>query len=86
MHRRSVSDRGRIIQHKTSYPCLECKNCKKVGKSCANPVYNILKYTSEEFKGTKLHLMSKKGVYPYDYIDSFEKFNQTELPTREQFL
>ena len=29
--------------------------------------------------------MSKKGVYPYDQMDSFEKFNQTELPTKEQF-
>ena len=83
--RRSVSDRGRIIQHQTSYPCLECKNCKKVGKSCVSPVYNNLKYTSEEFKGDKLHLMSKKGVYPYDYMDSFEKFDQTKLPTKEHF-
>ena len=29
--------------------------------------------------------MSQKGVYPYDYMDCFEKFNQTELPTKEQF-
>lgn len=29
--------------------------------------------------------MSQKGVYPYDYMDSFEKFNQTTLPTKEQF-
>ena len=64
---------------------MECKNCKKVGKSCVNPVYNNLKYTSEEFKGNKLHLMSKKGVYPYDHMDSFGKFNHTELPTGEQF-
>ena len=42
---RSISDEGHIIQHKTSNPCLECKNCKKVGKSCVNPVYNKLKYT-----------------------------------------
>ena len=83
--RRSVSDRGRIIQHQTSYPCLECKNCTKVGKSCVNPVHNNLKNTSEEFKGDKLHSMSKKGVYPYDYMDSFEKFDQTELPAKEHF-
>ena len=44
-----------------------------------------LKYTSEEFTGDKLSLMSQKGVYPYDYMDCFEKFNQTELPTKEQF-
>ena len=44
-----------------------------------------LKYTSEEFTGKELNLMSQKGVYPYDCMDCFEKFNQTELPTKEQF-
>ena len=44
-----------------------------------------LKYTSEEFTGKKLSLMSQKGVYPYDYMDCFEKFDQMELPTKEQF-
>ena len=83
---RSVSDRGHIIQHITSSPCLECKNCKKVGKSCINPVYNDLKYTSEEFKDNKLHFKSKNGVYPYDYIDCFEKFNLMELPTKDEFF
>ena len=33
----------------------------------------------------KLSLMSKKGVYPYNQMDSFEKFDQTELPTKDQF-
>ena len=45
----------------------------------------LFKYTSEEFTGDKLSLMSQKGVYPYDYMDSFEKFDQTELPTKELF-
>ena len=29
--------------------------------------------------------MSQKGVYSYDFMDSFEKFDQTELPAEEQF-
>ena len=45
----------------------------------------LFKYTSEEFTGDKLSLMSQTVVYPYDYIDSFEKFDQTELPTKELF-
>ena len=43
------------------------------------------KYTLEEFTGKRLNLMSRKGMYPYDYMDCFEKFDQTELPTKEQF-
>ena len=42
-------------------------------------------YTSKVFKGKRLNLMSQKGVYPYDFMDSFEKFDQTELPTKDQF-
>ena len=29
--------------------------------------------------------MSQKGVYPYDFMDSFENFDLTEPPTKEQF-
>ena len=43
------------------------------------------KYTSEEFTGKKLSLMSQKGAYPYDPMDSFEKFDQTKLPAKDQF-
>ena len=45
-----------------------------------------LKYTSEEFTGDKLSLMSQKGVYPYDYMDCFEKFSQSKLPTKDEFF
>ena len=43
------------------------------------------KYTSEIFKDKAPDLMSKKVVYPYDYMDSFDKFNQTTFPTKQQF-
>ena len=33
----------------------------------------------------KLDLMTRKGVYPYDYMDSFDKFNE-QLPTKEDFF
>ena len=44
-----------------------------------------LKYTSKEFTGKKLSLMSQKDIYPYDFMDSFERFDQMELPTKDQF-
>ena len=30
-------------------------------------------------------LMRRKGVYPYEYVDSWEKFEETELPPKEVF-
>ena len=43
------------------------------------------KYTSEIFKDKALEVMSQKGVYPYDYMNSFKKFNQTNFPSKKQF-
>ena len=54
-------------------------------KLVSNLPKDDLIYTSKVFKGKRLNLMSQKGVYPYDFMDSFEKFNQTELPTKDQF-
>ena len=54
-------------------------------KLLSNLPKDDLIYTSKVFKGNRLNLMSQKGVYPYDFMDSFEKFNQRELPTKDQF-
>ena len=53
-------------------------------KLVSNLPRESLKYTSKRFKGLKLDLMAKKGVYPYDYMDSFKKFKE-QLPTKEEF-
>ena len=29
--------------------------------------------------------MLRKGVYPYEYVDDWEKLNQTSLPEKEDF-
>ena len=53
-------------------------------KLVSNLLRESLKYTSQKFKGKKLELMAQKGVYPYDYMDSFNKFDE-KLPTKEEF-
>jgi hypothetical protein len=30
-------------------------------------------------------LLRRKGVYPYEYVDSFERFNESQLPQKEAF-
>ena len=32
----------------------------------------------------RLDLLTEKGVYPYDYMNAFDKFNDEQLPSKEQ--
>ena len=43
-----------------------------------------LKQTSKVFNG-KIRLLSRKGIYPYDYIERLSKFDETKLPKKEDF-
>ena len=46
-------------------------------------------YSDLEFKNLEpfqLELLKKKGVYPYSYMDSFSKFEETELPNKKEFF
>ena len=42
-----------------------------------------LKITSTISKGSDL--LYKKGIYPYEYMDSWERFSETKLPDKEKF-
>ena len=41
------------------------------------------KYLVEEFGFENLELLKQKGAYPYEYMDSFEKFDKDKLPARK---
>ena len=40
---------------------------------------------SKYFKGRKLELLRRKGVYPYDYVDCLGKLDEKQLPPIEEF-
>ena len=37
---------------------------------------NEFKYLTEEFGSKKLKLFKQKGPYPYEYMDSYKRFNE----------
>ena len=43
------------------------------------------KYLVEEFGSENLKLLKHKGDYPYEYMNSFERFNEEKLPVRKYF-
>ena len=37
---------------------------------------NDFKYLSQEFGSKNLELLKQEGTYPYEYINSFKRFNE----------
>ena len=42
-------------------------------------------YKFSNYDNSKFILFLRKGVYPYEYMDNWEKFNETSLPEKEGF-
>ena len=63
-------------------------------KKCNDESYKSINDLIEKFPNTyrfcygdlnKFALLLRKGVYPYEYMDSWEKFNETSLPDKKAF-
>ena len=44
---------------------------------------NTCKFCNNDIN--KFILLLRKGIYPYEYIDSWERFNETTLPNKKAF-
>jgi len=51
-------------------------------KSKGEVAFPCTKAVFGKMYGDKWKLLLRKGVYPYEWMDSFDKFNETSLPTR----
>ena len=68
---------------------LKIKNCfncniyykKKFNKDLIKKLKNTYSFCNNDLN--KFVLLLRKGVYPYEYMDSWEKFNETSLPSKE---
>ena len=100
IHNNKCSDCGSnfdYIKTKNEKLILECYNCKQRYKKKFNKE-SIKRFTStysfcnnDTAKSTsserinKFVLLLRKGVYPYEYMDNWERFNETSLPSKESF-
>ena len=63
------------------HECLFRKVCFESGKGDAK--FHVLKRFIE---ASKVPLLLRKGVYPYDYMDDMSKFQDRRLPPKEAFV
>ena len=69
------------IKHENYVKIIHKDDIDKKYKTDINELRKIFKNTSEEFTDDyQFKLMIKKGVYPYDYIDNFNKLYESYLP------
>ena len=68
------------------FRCFEGKkNYKKdFNKELINRFSSTYKFCNGDIN--KFILLLRKGVYPYEYMYSWERFNETSLPDKEAFL
>ena len=67
---------------------LRCFTCKKnyekdFNKELINRFPNTYNFCDNDLN--KFILLLRKGVYPYEYMDNWERFNETSLPDKESF-
>ena len=66
------------------------------GKKDYNMICQVLNFQIHQLKcsrislkqefGENYKLLTKKGIYPYDYFDKISKYNEKKLPNKEQFF
>ena len=75
-------------EHENEKLILECYNCKQCYKKKFNK--ELIKRFASTYSFcnndlNKFILLLRKGVYPYEYMDNWERFNETSLPSKESF-
>ena len=63
---------------------MQCMN-SSLEKLVKNLSDNDFKYLAKEFDFKNLELLKQKGAYPYEYMDSFKRFNEEKSSDKECF-
>ena len=74
------------IRTKNGKLILKCFNCKQYYEKYFNKELIKRFANTYEFCNKNLNkfvLLLRKGVYPYEYMDNWERFNETSLPSKE---
>ena len=68
-----------------SFGCQRCRT-KKTSDLGEEVLKKNFKHTGRFSKcHEKFRLMIREGVYPYEYMDSWKKFEETSLPPKDAF-
>ena len=75
----------KVIDEALIFRCFNCKkNYKKeINKELIERFASTYKFCNNDLN--KFVMLLRKGVYPYEYTDGWDKFNETSIPNKESF-
>ena len=87
MERKNIKSECDFIGNKDNQLSYKCKKCNK---KWLKPVKVLIKKYSIIYQFgngdlNKFVLLLRKGVYPYENMDSWETFDETSIPPKEAF-
>ena len=85
MEKYLVLNWGEHIVFKDSLQFMNCSLEKLVSNLLKSGRDNF-KEIHREYTGVQADLLLRKGIYPYDYMDKWEKFDEQHLPPRAAFF
>ena len=87
MERKNIKSECGFIGFKNNRLSYRCKKCKGTSTKPINGLIekflSIYQFCDEDLN--KFVLLLRKGVYPYEYMDSWERFHETLLAPRKAF-
>ena len=82
-HVGNMSGNFNSIECKSCTENNRCEECKKLIEGLIKNFRSIYQFCNGDLN--KFILLLRKGVYPYEYMDSWEKFDETTLPPKKDF-
>ena len=87
MERKNIKSECEFIGFKNNRLNYRCKECKGISTKSINGLIEKFPRMYQFWNGdlNKFVLFLRKGVYPYECMDSWEIFNETSLPDKKHF-
>ena len=75
----------KVTDKKLIFRCFDCKKNyeKEINKELVERFSNTYEFCDKDLN--KFVMLLRKGIYPYEYMDGWDKFNEKIIPSKESF-
>ena len=75
----------KVMDETLIFRCFNCKknSLKEINKELVERFSNTYNFCNNDIN--KFVMLLRKGVYPYEYMDGWDKFNEKLIPSKESF-